>query len=181
MAKAKVRSEADGVLWRPSPNFGKRPKDAIISLIVLHADESRSLGGTLSWLMAPKSQVSYHTVISRNGAVYELVEWMNRAWHAGVSSWGGVPDCNDYSIGVCMGANPQNGKTPFTETQLDRTARYAVELMRTFPAITLSRIVMHSQIALPPGRRRDPYPAEPTFDLQAFRERVKRHLNNGEA
>ncbi len=96
-------------------------------------------------------RVSAHFVIDRDGAVTQFVPCMQRAWHAGASSWQGRDCCNDYSIGVEMLGDEQH---PFTEAQYREAARLCRELMQKFPAITRERIVGHSDIA--PGRKWDP-------------------------
>ena len=54
----------------------------------------------LDWMGRAESQVSYHYLIGRDGAVYRLVPEDRRAWHAGASVWEGRANCNDYSIGI---------------------------------------------------------------------------------
>ena len=45
-------------------------------------------------------QVSAHFLVRRDGRVQQFVSTDRRAWHAGVSSWQGRPNCNDYSVGI---------------------------------------------------------------------------------
>ena len=60
-------------------------------------------------------QVSAHLFISREGAVTQFVNFNDRAWHAGVSSYLGQDNCNDFSIGIELeGADD----IPYTDQQL---------------------------------------------------------------
>ena len=45
-------------------------------------------------------KVSSHFLIKRDGEIIQFVSILDRAWHAGVSSFEGREDCNDYSIGI---------------------------------------------------------------------------------
>lgn len=43
---------------------------------------------------------SAHGIIDREGNFYQLVPWSRKARHAGVSLLDGIPDCNDWTIGI---------------------------------------------------------------------------------
>lgn len=106
-------------------------------------------------------QVSAHLLIERTGTLVQFVSFDRRAWHAGVSSWEGRAQCNDYSIGIELeGADDQ----PFTDLQYDRLAAVTRVLQQRYPAITRARIVGHSDVA--PGRKTDPGPC---FDWPRYR------------
>ena len=71
-------------------------------------------------------RVSAHCVIDRNGQIYQCVDFNQRAWHAGVSTYQGREACNDFSVGVEL-IGPEEG--PFTESQiqaLGSIARYLI-------------------------------------------------------
>lgn len=136
-----------------SPNWNERPKGAEINTIVLHADSSPKVKQSLDWIRSRESKVSYHFLIGRLGDVYECVPPEKRAWHAGVSVFGGRQNVNDFSIGVSFG-NKQDGKEPFTEAQYQKGAELVRELMERYPAITTDRITTHAIIS--PGRKTDP-------------------------
>lgn len=44
--------------------------------------------------------VSAHCLIKRDGEIVQFVSFLDRAWHAGQSSFAGRDRCNDYSIGI---------------------------------------------------------------------------------
>ncbi len=95
-------------------------------------------------------KVSAHLLISRSGEVIQFVSFDERAWHAGRSSYLGVPECNDYSIGIELeGADD----VPFTDAQYAALAEVIPVIQRTYPE-TLNHLAGHSDIA--PGRKTDP-------------------------
>lgn len=96
-------------------------------------------------------QVSAHFVVDRTGRIIQFVPCQQRAWHAGLSSWQGRDNCNDFAIGIEMIGDE---KSPFTQAQYRETARLCRQLMQRFPAISRQRIVGHQDIA--PGRKWDP-------------------------
>jgi len=95
-------------------------------------------------------KVSAHLLISRSGEVIQFVSFDERAWHAGRSSYLGVPECNDYSIGIELeGADD----VPFTDAQYATLAEVVPAIQQAYPE-TLNHLAGHSDIA--PGRKTDP-------------------------
>ncbi|MCC4272619.1 1,6-anhydro-N-acetylmuramyl-L-alanine amidase AmpD [Marinobacter nauticus] len=160
-----------GVRWCPSPNFGPRPDGSSISLLVVHniSLPPEQFGGPhienffcncLDTAAHPyfetiaELKVSAHALIRRDGSVIQFVSCLDRAWHAGRSSFQGKEECNDYSIGIELeGADD----VPYTDDQYRALARLALLAMTAWPEITPGRIAGHSDIA--PGRKTDPGPA----------------------
>ena len=90
--------DGNAVSFKRSSNVG-----GIVSprLIVLHDTAGDLSGdGSISWLSDKKSKVSAHFVVKRNGEIVQLVETNIKTWHAGVSSWRGKSNLNDWSIGI---------------------------------------------------------------------------------
>ncbi|GHD53076.1 AmpD protein [Marinobacter persicus] len=160
-----------GARWCPSPNFGPRPDDAGISLLVVHNISlppgqfggshiedffcNRLQAGQHPYFatIAPM-QVSAHALIRRDGSVVQFVSCLDRAWHAGRSSFRGEVECNDFSIGIELeGADD----IPYTPEQYAVLARLARQVMAAWPAVTPERIAGHCDIA--PDRKTDPGPA----------------------
>jgi N-acetylmuramoyl-L-alanine amidase len=102
----------------------------------------------------PKTKVSAHFVVDKDGTIIQMVPLTKRAWHAGVSSFDGVYGVNDYSIGIEM-TNMNNGKDPYPEAQYLAVARLIHNIRRHYN-IPNNRIVSHAEIALPAGRKVDP-------------------------
>lgn len=97
------------------------------------------------------TEVSSHLLIRRDGEVLQFVGVHDRAWHAGVSSYEGRPDCNDYSVGIELEGTDEDA---YTERQYAILASISRILFKQFPAMNESRIAGHSDIA--PGRKTDP-------------------------
>ena len=100
-----------------SPNFNDRPVDEDISLLVIHSISlppkkyntdhiERFFLNELDFSShnfyknIDGMKVSAHVLIKRNGEVIQFVPFNKRAWHAGVSSYKGKNDCNNFSIGI---------------------------------------------------------------------------------
>lgn len=64
-----------------SPNTSSR-NGAGINMIVLHSTTAATVEGTINWFMDPKSQVSAHYIVDKNGDIYQMVSDDRSAWHA---------------------------------------------------------------------------------------------------
>ena len=137
-----------------SPNFNDRPAAKPISLLLLHYTGMQSKEVALERLCDPAAEVSAHYLIDEEGRVYGLVDEDKRAWHAGVSYWGGERDINAISIGIEI-VNPGHefGYRPFTEAQFQALAPLAREILLRH-GIPRHRVVGHSDVA--PARKQDP-------------------------
>lgn len=169
-----------GAEWLASPNFGERPQGDI-SLLVIHnisLPPGEYGGGYVQSFFQNRLdpdvhpyfaeiaglQVSSHLLIERDGSLTQFVNFLDRAWHAGVSSFGGRDNCNDYSIGIELeGCDDQ----PYSAAQYQSLAQVTKVLMATYPLITSERIVGHCDIA--PGRKTDPGAA---FDWSAYQKDI---------
>ena len=110
-------------------------------------------------------QVSSHLLIDRQGVMTQFVSLDHRAWHAGQSSFHGVENCNDYSIGIELEGTDD---LAYSEDQYQSLAKVTRQLLANYPKLTVDRIVGHDQIA--PGRKTDPGSA---FDWVYFRSLIK--------
>lgn len=87
--------------WKSlSPNHGGAL--AAPRLLVMHFTASGGSGplGDADYFLKPAAKASAHVVVGRDGAIAQVVPFNVKAWHAGKSIWRGVPNCNDYSIGI---------------------------------------------------------------------------------
>ena len=156
-----------GINHCPSPNFNARPLGEI-SLLVIHnislppgqfgTGKVQALFGNR---LDPKEhpyfagiaglQVSAHFLIERNGSLIQFVSCLDRAWHAGLSSYAGREQCNDFSIGIEL-----EGTDELAYTDLQYAALIALvrKLLDHYPQLDRQRICGHSDIA--PGRKTDP-------------------------
>jgi N-acetyl-anhydromuramoyl-L-alanine amidase len=151
-----------------SPNYNARPSDEDISLIVIHCislPPGEFGGNTVTQLFTnaldsaehpyfnkiDHLRVSAHLFIRRTGEIIQYVPFHRRAWHAGVSSYGGRVDCNDFSIGIELEGT---GHMPYTEEQYAELAELIQALLACYPSLSPERITGHSTIS--PGRKQDP-------------------------
>lgn len=156
----------------PSPNTDDRPAASGIDMIVIHniSLPPNQFGGPgiiqlfTNQLDANEHpyyaaiahlKVSSHFLIRREGELIQFASCLQRAWHAGVSSWEGRERCNDFSIGIELEGSDE---CAFNEAQYTTLQALVEALKQRYP---IKHIVGHSQIA--PGRKTDP---GPYFDWQ---------------
>ena len=159
-----------------SPNCGPRPPGTEVALAVLHSISlppgryggdaiERLFTNTLDWDAHPYYAqirglaVSSHFVIRRDGELLQFVSTLERAWHAGRSSWRGRDNCNDYSIGIEL--EGLEGER-FEAAQYARLAVLLRALASEHPALV--DVAGHEHVA--PGRKLDPGPG---FDWARLR------------
>jgi len=164
-------------------NYGERPADMPINLIVLHYTASGSLDATVRWFQNSYAEVSAHYVIGRDGTVVRTVHEEKKAYHAGKSEWNGKKDVNRFSIGIELvnwGKLMKRGDDfftwpnnytnlyresepvflentwwePYPKAQLDSLQSLINEIKFRHP---INDIVGHRDVS--PGRKFDPGPA----------------------
>jgi N-acetylmuramoyl-L-alanine amidase len=139
---------------RPSPNWGERPADAAVELLIVHYTGMPSAAAALERLTDRAAEVSAHYLIDEDGTVFHLVDENHRAWHAGVASWRGRGDVNSVSIGIEL-VNPGHewGYRAFPPAQLAVCAGLARDIVARH-AIRPWHVLGHSDVA--PARKDDP-------------------------
>lgn len=98
-------------------------------------------------------RVAPHLLIDRQGNINQYVSFAHRAWHAGVSSWRGRDNCNDFSIGIELEGSVA---TDYTAAQYAQLLAIVPALVRRYEGLSPDAVVGHHQIA--PGRKQDPGP-----------------------
>lgn len=168
----------------PSPNYGPRPPQACIDLIVVHSislppgvyggNQVQALfTNQLDWDAHPYFQsirgieVSAHFFITRQGEICQFVSCDDRAWHAGTSSYRGRDNCNDDSIGIEL--EGLEGDT-FETAQYIALAKLATHIGQRYP---IAHIAGHEHVA--PGRKIDPGPG---FDWSTLRRALNPPLTH---
>ena len=68
--------------------------------LVIHYTAAPTLDGSVSWFKDPKSEVSAHLLIGRDGRIVQMVPFNSEAFHAGPSTWNGLVGMNHHSIGI---------------------------------------------------------------------------------
>ena len=175
-----------------SPNFGQRPDPNDIHLIVIHNislppsefglknDQGEHfVRAFFQNQLDPKAhpyfatiyqqQVSAHLFIERDGKVTQFVSFDERAWHAGKSSYLGVPNCNDYSIGIELEGDDYS---EFDDRQYQALSGVIAAIYQAYPK-TINHLAGHSDIAR--GRKSDP---GLHFDWVKLRNMVNRNMVN---
>ena len=150
-----------------SPNFSEREANDI-SLLVLHnisLPPGKFGGGYVEkfFLNELDSQqhpyfkeiddlrVSSHLYIKRDGSITQFVPLDKKAWHAGISSFKGRENCNEFSIGVELEGTDE---VPYERAQYTSLIEITMFLMKQYPHLNKDNIVGHSDIA--PERKTDP-------------------------
>jgi AmpD protein len=173
---------ADG--WCPqaaryaSPNFDARPAGAQVELLVIHnisLPAGRFGGPHIADLFTNRVDfaadpsfadlrgltVSAHFLVRRDGRVIQFVSCNERAWHAGVSSFNGRGQCNDFSVGIEMEGSDF---VAFSAAQYEALAALSAALCARYP---LAAAAGHQHIA--PGRKSDP---GPFFDWDLYARKL---------
>ena len=138
-----------------SPNFNVKPRSSkSITFIIIHYTGMQSERESLKRLTSPKSKVSCHYLIRRNGEIIRLVEDKNVAWHAGKSKWGKFKNLNKNSIGIeLVNKGHKYGYQNFTKPQLMKLSQLCKKLKKKY-IIKNKYILGHSDIS--PLRKIDP-------------------------
>lgn len=152
----------------PSPNFNARPDSIQPHLLVIHniSLPPNQFSGTAvidffqnnldfdshPWFEHIRGvTVSAHFFIRRNGQIVQFVSTNDRAWHAGISSYAGQENCNDFSIGIELeGADT----TAYCAAQYQRLGQLTQAISQRYP---IQAVRGHEHIA--PVRKTDPGPA----------------------
>lgn len=144
------------VEYRPSPNHGSQIEPR---LIVIHYTGDNSCEGALSWLCSPKSGVSAHLVIDKDGTIYQLLPFNIQGWHSGRSAYNGENQVNGFSVGIeCVGT----GDNDWRDEQVEAIRAVVEALFAAYPMVD---VVGHSDVA--PGRKSDPGPYFPWDKITA--------------
>ena len=138
-----------------SPNFSlpKRPKKRIKFIIIHYTGMKKELD-SIKRLQSPRSKVSSHYLIKKNGEILILVPDLYEAWHAGLSNWKNHKYLNKKSIGIEI-TNPghQYGYKNFSRKQIISLKKLLISLIKEFK-IEKKYILGHSDVS--PNRKKDP-------------------------
>lgn len=166
-----------GVRCVPTKVCGKRPSPLEISLIVIHSitlppgcfggphiDElfTLTLKGRDHPYFVPLEgvELSTHLFIARTGRITQYVSFLDRAYHAGRSSYQGKAECNNFGIGIELEGTDYSS---FAKEQYAALDECIFAINKAYPA-TKGRIAGHNEVA--PGRKSDPGAC---FDFKRYR------------
>ena len=132
--------------WIGTTNFGLRKPE----FVIIHHTAQNSCEQTFRTFTLPRTQVSAHYVICKDGTVHHLLNDYLRAWQAGISSWGNNKDINSCSIGIEL---DNNGFDSFPAAQINSllTVLHTLKYLYNIPA---ANFIGHADIA--PTRKNDP-------------------------
>lgn len=133
-------------LWVGTVNVGIRRAN----FVIIHHTAQDSVAQTLMTFTTPRTQVSAHYVVGRDGKVYQMVNDYLRAQHAGESRWGNSSDINSSSIGIEL---DNNGNEPYSDQQIQSLCAILATLKKRYN-IPTANFIGHADIA--PTRKPDP-------------------------
>lgn len=184
----------DGLLcgadFVPSPNFNARPDTPITGIVIHNISLPPSQFGQTDkngqhfvkaffknelnpddhpyFKTIHKLEVSAHLFIERDGTVSQFVNFNDRAWHAGKSSYLGRSNCNDFTIGIELEGDDF---CAFSDVQYETLTQVILAIYQAYPT-TQRHLMGHSDIA--PERKTDP---GVHFDWQKLRQMLQRGLH----
>ena len=138
-----------------SRNFSKKTRSLNdIKYLIIHYTGMQSARVSMDRLKNPKSKVSCHYLINREGVVYKMIEENKIAWHAGKSRWKNIRNLNKCSIGIEI----QNkghflNYQRFPKKQISSLIVLIKFLLKKYK-INKNNVLGHSDIA--PLRKKDP-------------------------
>jgi N-acetylmuramoyl-L-alanine amidase len=132
--------------WVGTTNFSMRRPNYVI----IHHTAQDSCEQTLRTFTLPRTQVSSHYVICKDGTVHHMLNDLLRGHHAGVSKWGNATDLNSSSVGIEI---DNNGYEVFTEEQI-KSLLLVLDRLKKAYNIPTANFIGHADIA--PGRKVDP-------------------------
>lgn len=134
------------LFWAGTTNFGMRKPN----FVIIHHTAQKACDTTLHTFTLPRTQVSAHYVICKDGTIHHMLNDYFRAWHAGNSKWGNVTDVNSVSIGIEL---DNNGFETFAEAQIN-SLLLLLKKLKKVNTIPTANFIGHADIA--PKRKVDP-------------------------
>lgn len=132
--------------WVGTTNFNLRKPN----FVIIHHTDQDSLQQTLYTFTLPRTQVSAHYVIGKNGEIYHMLNDYYRAWHAGAGKWGNTTDLNSTSLGIEL---DNNGEESFAPAQIESLIKLLGVLKEKYN-IPAQNFIGHADVA--PTRKVDP-------------------------
>ena len=138
-----------------SLNYSKKTRSVKnIRFLIIHYTGMQSTRVSLKRLKNPKSKVSCHYLIDRNGKIFRMVKDVKIAWHAGRSKWKNLSNLNKYSLGIEIQNKGHFIRyESFTKKQIFSSIQLIKKLLKKYQ-IKKENVLGHSDIA--PLRKIDP-------------------------
>jgi N-acetylmuramoyl-L-alanine amidase len=141
-----VDSFATAPNWVGTTNLNLRKPN----FVIIHHTAQNSCEQTLKTFTLPRTQVSAHYVICKDGTIHHMLNDYLRAWHGGAGKWGNITDINSNSIGIEL---DNTGFEPFTQSQMASLLLVLGKIKKAFN-IPAANFIGHEDIA--PTRKNDP-------------------------
>ena len=143
------------IIVKYSPNFSKEKRiKKNIKFVIIHYTGMQSEIESIKRLNNPKSKVSCHYLINREGKIIQMVKDMNTAWHAGKSKWKKINNLNNISLGIeLVNKGHKFGYQNFSSKQINSLIKLCKNLKKKY-LIKKENFLGHSDIA--PLRKMDP-------------------------
>jgi AmpD protein len=138
---------------RPSPNRANTPPHLQRGVVFHHS--AISYEEAIALMTRAESRVSYHCLIAPDGTRCTLVPDAEIAWHAGVSRFQGLEQCNGFMLGLSFAGNTYHA--PLTGAQIASALEWLEPRWRA-RGWSLAWMTDHRQVA--PGRKDDLNPVE---------------------
>jgi N-acetyl-anhydromuramyl-L-alanine amidase AmpD len=132
--------------FKPTPNISAGRTIKPTAIVLHHA--AGSFAATESWILDPRSRVSYHYLINTGGQRTQFAKPNQRAWHAGLSEYKGRKNCNDFTIGISFTGD--TNLRELTNLEVSSCVLLIRELWAEFGKLD---ITTHREIS--PGRKND--------------------------
>ena len=134
-----------------------------INFVIIHYTGMKSETAAIERLCNPKSKVSSHYFIKKNGEILNLIPDNYIAWHAGKSRWKKKNFLNKNSIGIEIQNPGHSFNYPnFSENQIVALKKLLRFLMKKYKVLK-KNVLGHSDIA--PERKKDPGEKFPWYSL----------------
>jgi hypothetical protein len=156
--KAAIPESTSGKVIQHNVSFGfQKSSNRSIKAVIIHTSYNALGGDPFEYAKVLKEWKDYgvapHYAIARDGAIYQLVDDQNIAWHAGSSKLpDGTTDVNGTSIGIEI-VNDQSSK--FSNEQYVSLNSLIASLKKKY---SIKYVLGHADIA--PGRKTDPWGIE---------------------
>lgn len=160
----------------PAQGFNERNGEPVRQVILHYtaapfASSLRTLtqdGVSAHYLLPDPAERGYRTAGYDELRAFRLVDEDKRAWHAGVSQWGGRDNLNSRSIGIEIVNQARDDGGVFTfaayaEEQIEVLILLLRDILERYPHIAPTDILGHSDVAY--WRKSDPGPRLPWRSL----------------
>ncbi|OTA21165.1 N-acetyl-anhydromuranmyl-L-alanine amidase [Xenorhabdus beddingii] len=154
--------------YRSTKSFNRRCRFLVMHYTVFNFEKSiQALTGDLvsaHYLVPNPDDPTYQAAGFSDIHIFNLVDELERAWHAGMSYWAGREEINDTSMGIEIvnEASDVGGVLTFPAyhpAQIEAVKELAINILQRYPDIHPTYVVGHSDIAW--QRKTDPGPSFP--------------------